>query len=320
MHVGQMAKTIEESSQMDIPIGNPNKTFKCSIKHDLGQSKAIDKTEAIITSPPNRLTSPPTQNPTPTSSAINSTCFNQNAKSSFNPKEKNSKIQILRQRHPLQMENIPPLHPHEQPQIIYAQPPQAKDYQPTSWMELGLMGHALSFTVPINGQETIVIFHNIQYLSQLIMGGMRLAMNNYLNQVWLNNVIHPMAPSLNPQMDQTMREQWNMPPQFNPMHPLNAPLDLPFFPMEMYTHLNPIFLPWDVNLGNQGMVPPTTTSTPTATTRRPHTRASGGRDGGGRCPPKSSLRANPRTLKPRWNKNLSLRGEAQEKGMFSAAH
>ncbi|XP_019227051.1 PREDICTED: uncharacterized protein LOC109208395 [Nicotiana attenuata] len=167
-------------------------------------------------------------------------------------------------------------------------------------------------TVPINGQEAIVILHNTQYLAQLITEGMRLAMNNYLNQVWLNNVIHPMAPSLNTRMAQTMREQWNMPPQFNSMHPLNAPLDLPFFPTEMYTHLNPIFLPWDVNLGNQGNVPlpqpPPVPPPPQQEYPIPGPVEAEMEE--------DDVPLNPhldRALKPKWNKHISIHGKARKK-------
>lgn len=74
------------------------------------------------------------------------------------------------------------------------------------------MGHAILFNFQINGQEMIVIFQNTHYLAQLITEGMRLARNNYLNQVWLNNILHPLAPSLNSHLVHAMRNQWNMPP------------------------------------------------------------------------------------------------------------
>lgn len=143
------------------------------------------------------------------------------------------------------MENLPPFHPQmKKLQIIYVQPPAAQDYQPLSWMEVGLMGHAVSFNLQINGQQTIVILQNTQYLAQLISEGMRLAMNNYLNQVWLNNILHPLAPSINPHLVHAMRNQWNMPPHFNPIQPQKLLLDMPFFPLETLSQLNPIFMPW----------------------------------------------------------------------------
>lgn len=93
------------------------------------------------------------------------------------------------------MENLLPIPPQiENLQIIYVQPSQTQDFQPVTWMEMGLIGHAASFNLQINGQDTIVILYNTQYLAQLVAEGIRLAMNNYLNQVWINNILQLLAP------------------------------------------------------------------------------------------------------------------------------
>lgn len=104
------------------------------------------------------------------------------------------------------MENLPLFPPHlENPQIIFVQPFQDQDHQPLSWMDMGLMRHAISFNIHVNGQESIVIFQNTQYLAQLIIKGMKIAMSNYWNQVWLNNILHPLAPSMNLNLVHAMR-------------------------------------------------------------------------------------------------------------------
>lgn len=141
------------------------------------------------------------------------------------------------------MENLPPFFPHmENLPNIYVQPLPPQDYQPPSWMEMGLLGHAVSFNLRINGQETIIILQNTHYLAQLITEGMRLPMKNYLNHVWPNNILHPLAPNLNPHLVKAMRNQWNMSPYFNPLQPQNMLMDMPFFPLEVISQLNPIFI------------------------------------------------------------------------------
>lgn len=73
--------------------------------------------------------------------------------------------------------------------------------------------------------------------------GMRIAMINYLNQAWLNKILQPLAPSLNPNFVHAMRDEWHMPPHFNPIQPQHLPQNLPFFSPDILTVMNPIFLP-----------------------------------------------------------------------------
>lgn len=60
-----------------------------------------------------------------------------------------------------------------------------------------MLGHAITFNIQINGQEMVIIIQNICYLAQLISEGMHLAMNNYTNQMWINNILHPLALTMN---------------------------------------------------------------------------------------------------------------------------
>lgn len=50
---------------------------------------------------------------------------------------------------------------------------------------------------------------------------------------------------MNPQLVHAMRNHSNLPPHFNLIYPQNALLDIPFFPPESLTQLNPIFMPWE---------------------------------------------------------------------------
>ncbi|XP_019248392.1 PREDICTED: uncharacterized protein LOC109227649 [Nicotiana attenuata] len=89
-----------------------------------------------------------------------------------------------------------------------------------------------------------------------------MAMSNYLNHVWMNNILHPLAPSLNLSQAQAIRNQWSLPPHFNPIQSQQVPIDLPFFPPGEINNMNPIFIPWTTPFdsvalqNNSNMQPP----------------------------------------------------------------
>lgn len=97
------------------------------------------------------------------------------------------------------------------------------------------MGHAISFYVMLNGRETLIVHHNSHYLTQLISEGIWLSMNNYMNHIWLKNILHPIAPNLTPNRSQTMMGEWNLPPHFVPIQNSHLVMDLPFFTLEIAT-------------------------------------------------------------------------------------
>lgn len=66
------------------------------------------------------------------------------------------------------------------------------------------MVHAISFNIMLEGREIIIVLQNTHYLAQLISEGVRLAMTNYMNQVWINNVLHSVAPNMTANLTQTM--------------------------------------------------------------------------------------------------------------------
>lgn len=114
------------------------------------------------------------------------------------------------------MNNLPPF-PPQQPNlpVIYTQPPLPHDHHPTSWIELGLMGRAFSRQLNINGQVTIILIQNPQFLAQLISEGLHLAMSNYMNHIWVNNIMQPLVPGMNNNLVQAMRAQWNLLPTYH---------------------------------------------------------------------------------------------------------
>lgn len=82
------------------------------------------------------------------------------------------------------MANLPSLPPHiANPPTYYVQPPVPPDHQPLSWIEMGLMRHAIPLNMMIDGQKTVLVLQNLYYLAQLVSEGMQLAIRNYINHV-----------------------------------------------------------------------------------------------------------------------------------------
>lgn len=73
-------------------------------------------------------------------------------------------------------------------------------------------------------------------------------MNNFMIQTWINNVLQPLAPTMNHNLLQAMQNHWNLPPRANPQIQVSRPLDLPFFLPEEISQINPILIPWDTHV------------------------------------------------------------------------
>lgn len=123
------------------------------------------------------------------------------------------------------------------------------------------MGHAISFNIMLNGRETVIILQNSHYLAQPISEGIRLSMNNFMNHVWVNNILHPVASNSTPNITQMMMGEWNLPPHFVPIQNTHLVMDLPLFTPEIVTSINPIFTPWNVH-ATQAQPPHATAATP----------------------------------------------------------
>lgn len=153
-------------------------------------------------------------------------------------------IQILRLNRLQNMANLTPPNPQTtNTPTIFIQLPMLENHQQLYWVELGLMVHVISFNIMFNGRETVIVLHNSHYLAQLISEGIRLSMNNYMNHIWLNNILHLVAPNLTLNATQTMMGEWNLPPYFVPIQNARPVMDLPFFTPEIATNINPIFTP-----------------------------------------------------------------------------
>ncbi|KAF3617370.1 hypothetical protein FXO38_34021, partial [Capsicum annuum] len=55
---------------------------------------------------------------------------------------------------------------------------------PQSWLEAALKGHALTFTMYVEGKECLVIIQNPKDLSQIITEGMKLGLEAFAHQQW----------------------------------------------------------------------------------------------------------------------------------------
>lgn len=63
---------------------------------------------------------------------------------------------------------------------------------------------------------------------------MRLEISNYINYLWLTNVLDPIAPTLAPTLFHNMQAHWNLPHYFNPLQNMQILYQLPFFvPQEL---------------------------------------------------------------------------------------
>ncbi|KAH0645777.1 hypothetical protein KY285_033881 [Solanum tuberosum] len=82
--------------------------------------------------------------------------------------------------------------PPPQTPLLFATQPVHPLHQPMSWVEIALQGYAPIFSMDINGR----IHHNTSELkTQLITEGMKLAMENFVNQMWLTNTMNPLSPA-----------------------------------------------------------------------------------------------------------------------------
>uniref|UniRef100_M1DER5 Uncharacterized protein n=1 Tax=Solanum tuberosum TaxID=4113 RepID=M1DER5_SOLTU len=56
---------------------------------------------------------------------------------------------------------------------------------------------------------------------------MKMAMDNYLNHLWINNIMNPLAPAVAPMLHHNMQQHWGLPTHFNPLiNPMTNPKPL----------------------------------------------------------------------------------------------
>ncbi|KAK4721319.1 hypothetical protein R3W88_011552 [Solanum pinnatisectum] len=106
------------------------------------------------------------------------------------------------------------------------------------------MNQKVLFKMDLNGHEVIVILQNPNFLAQLITEGMKLAMDNFLNHQWVNNVMNPLAPAVAPLIYHNIQHLWGMPSHFNPILNPTINQNLSFFSPIKSIQENPMFFPW----------------------------------------------------------------------------
>uniref|UniRef100_M1DKV1 Uncharacterized protein n=1 Tax=Solanum tuberosum TaxID=4113 RepID=M1DKV1_SOLTU len=71
-----------------------------------------------------------------------------------------------------------------------------------------------------------------------------MAMDNYVNHHWMENVPSPLAPAVAPTLFHNLQPQWSLLPHFNPPVNSNPFPQLPFFTPQEAINNNPLFFPW----------------------------------------------------------------------------
>lgn len=85
--------------------------------------------------------------------------------------------------------------------LIYLTMPIQPNHVPQFWPEHGLMGHALSISLQLNGQNIIVQIEDPTYLARIDSEGYQLGMNNIMNHPWFYRAPHhpqifPLYPNI----------------------------------------------------------------------------------------------------------------------------
>lgn len=105
---------------------------------------------------------------------------------------------------------------------------------PTSWLEVGLQNHALTFTMKVNNQEVTILINNLRDLAQIIMEGMSLGTEIYGRYHWSMmeaSYLEPYQP-LHPPT-----------PIWDPTHLYTNLIQMPFYPPTTSIPLTPWIQP-----------------------------------------------------------------------------
>ncbi|MCD9639293.1 hypothetical protein HAX54_023720 [Datura stramonium] len=147
----------------------------------------------------------------------------------------------------------PPLFPTPpQPQnnnqhLFFATTPPPSNYLTQSWLELNLLGQALSLRLIVGTQEIVVVLQDPIYLSQVVTEAPGMTIANLTHFPWMLNT-PPLPNVMNPNnffFPANNYPAWEIPSYLSPLiYPLTN--EIPFFPTttlnsQMHT---PLFTPW----------------------------------------------------------------------------
>ncbi|KAH0636608.1 hypothetical protein KY290_037027 [Solanum tuberosum] len=81
----------------------------------------------------------------------------------------------------------------------------------SSWLEMGLQGQTMTFSVLLDNQEIIMLIQNPTILAQVVSDGMRIAMETYNNHLWMTSMFHAPMNFQNPIMPFFHIPTWQTP-------------------------------------------------------------------------------------------------------------
>lgn len=74
--------------------------------------------------------------------------------------------------------------PHISTPMIYTSQQMSMDQPLQSWLEMGLQGYALVFTMELNNQKVVLLIQNPTHLAEIVIEGMRIGMESYNQNQW----------------------------------------------------------------------------------------------------------------------------------------
>lgn len=127
--------------------------------------------------------------------------------------------------------------PHISTPMIYTSQVISMDHPLQSWLEMGLQGYALIFTLEMNGQEIVLLIQNPSHLAEIVTEGMRLGMGAYTQNQWFTT----QTPLVLENQASTSTQHWSYP--MNPANLHGNPVInlMPFYPPH---HIGQVFAPW----------------------------------------------------------------------------
>ncbi|OIT01812.1 hypothetical protein A4A49_25865 [Nicotiana attenuata] len=132
---------------------------------------------------------------------------------------------------------------HTSTPLIYTSQANTMDLPLESWLEMGLQGYALVFTMELNNQEIVLLVQNPSHLAEIVTEGIRLGIEGYAQHQWYNTqtplLLDRQASSSNP-------HQWSYPMHSQIQVPATTNL-LPFYPPH---HMGQIYAPWFQHLNS----------------------------------------------------------------------
>ncbi|OIT02655.1 hypothetical protein A4A49_56763, partial [Nicotiana attenuata] len=112
------------------------------------------------------------------------------------------------------------------------------EYPLQSWLEMGLQGYSLIFTMELNNQEIILLVQNPTHLAEIVTEGMRLGMQAVAQTQWSSLTLSQLDPTRAMTSGPSPWEHTITPPLHSFHQVLGTP---PFYPQH---HTGTLYAPW----------------------------------------------------------------------------